>query len=134
MILHYLVGHSFSHIRERIKEDGVFHGIIGLRMVSAGVFFVVYGFLFFSFIVFGLSSPFSGVLGVFRLSVVCCRSGFLFASPCGGSAGSSPCGCHRFFFGRFLSTFGRFSSTFGGFLSTYSSIFSCIFQIFFVTL
>lgn len=23
----YLVGHSFSHIRERIKEDGVFHSI-----------------------------------------------------------------------------------------------------------
>lgn len=57
MILHYLVGHSFSHIRERIKEDGVFHGIIGWHMVFAGVFFVVHRFLFSPVIVFGLSCP-----------------------------------------------------------------------------
>lgn len=25
--IHYLVGHTFSHIRESIKEDGVFHSI-----------------------------------------------------------------------------------------------------------
>lgn len=34
---------------------------------------------------------------VFRLVVVCCRSGFLFASTFGGSAGSSSCGGHRLF-------------------------------------
>lgn len=32
---------------------------------------------------------------VFRLVVVCCRSGFLFVSSCEGSAGSSPGGGHR---------------------------------------
>ena len=31
--------------------------------------------------------------------VVCCRSGFLFASSFGGSAGSSPVGGHRLFMG-----------------------------------
>lgn len=81
-----------------------------------------------------LSSPFSGVFGVFRLQVVCCRSGFLFASPFGGSAGLSPCGVHRLIFSHFLSTFGGFLSTFGVFLSTYSLVFSCISRIFFVTL
>lgn len=64
------------------------------------LFFVVYGLFFFSFVVVWLSSPFSGVFCVFRLVVVCCRSGCLFASPFGGSAGSSPCGGHRFFIRR----------------------------------
>lgn len=80
------------------------------------------------------SSPFSGVLGVFRLQVVCCRFGFLFASSFGGSAGSSPRGVHRLIFSHFLSTFGVFLSTFGVFLSTYSLVFACISRIFFVTL
>lgn len=96
MILHYLVGHSFSHIRERIKEDGVFHGNIGWHIDMVAVFFVVYGFLFSPYIVFGFSSPVSGVFGVFRLVVVCCRSGCLFVSSFRGSVLSSPCGCHRF--------------------------------------
>lgn len=60
------------------------------------LFFVVYGLFFFSFVVVWLSSPFSGVFCVFRLVVVCCRSGCLFASPLGGSVSSSPCGGHRF--------------------------------------
>ena len=35
---------------------------------------------------------------VFRLVIVCCRSGFLFVSSFGGWAGSSSCGDHRHIF------------------------------------
>lgn len=46
-------------------------------------FLVVYGCLFSPFVVVGLVAPVSGVFGVFRLVVACCRFGYLFASPSG---------------------------------------------------
>lgn len=61
-----------------------------------GGFLVVYGCLFVPLFAIGLSSPVSGVFGVFRLAIVYCRFGFPFASSCGGSVLSSSGGVHRF--------------------------------------
>ena len=68
----YLVGHTFSHIRERIKEDGVFHSI-GLVVFCCLVLFSFSLHRFWAFVaLFGGIGRFSAVGRLLPLRLSLC--------------------------------------------------------------